>query len=140
MPLQSLIYCTLAAFFFAGYQLVMRASGLTPMTAGLILHFTGTLVFIPLIFKESATRTGLTLLAAGIAVISGIMQALGQVSWQKLLADRQVEMSTMVVVMIAINIAIMVAGGYFFYGEKLNPSKITGVGLAMVAVWLMVRK
>ncbi len=139
MSVLAFVCCAFAALFFASYQLVLRASGLPPMVAGFIMHLVGTMVFLPLFLRENLAKISFVSLGIGLAVTGGILQALGHVPWQKLIADRNTPMTTAVVVMIAMNIAITAVGGALFFGEKITMSKGAGMGVAMFAIWLMVR-
>lgn len=139
MTVSAFILCAFAALFFASYQLVLRASGLPPMVAGFVMHLVGTVVFLPLFLRENLAKISFISLGIGLAVVAGVLQALGHVPWQKLIADRQIPMATSVVVMIVINIVITAIGGAVFFKEGLTASKVAGMVLASASIWLMVR-
>ena len=140
MSSQTFLWCLWPAIFFAVYQLMLRPSGLPPAAAGFIMHLVGTIIFIPVCVKQKVDWKLITLFAGSLGVAAGVSQAFGHVWWQKVLADKNVDLGTAAIVMIMMNIVVVVIGSAVFFGEKITLNKGAGFALGAFAIWLMVRK
>lgn len=139
MPKSSFLLCLVAGTFFGSWPLIMRSSGLNYVVAALALQLGSFIVFTPLLSGRANTTT---ILAVGVLVglLAGIVNGFGQLSFQKLVSLKDVEISRFTVIVVTLQIIISVVGGYVIYHEPFTVRKTAGIVAAIVAVNLLVRR
>lgn len=140
MQAETFFLCLWSAIFFTAYPFVMRVTGLPAAAAGLVLHFVGFLVFIPVSAMAKVDWKMVTITAGSLAVLSGILQGFGHVFFQKIIANKEIEYSTAAITMITLNIVMAAAVAAILFGETITLRKGVGFAFATVAVWLLVKK
>jgi uncharacterized membrane protein len=134
-----IMHSLIAAFFFAAWPLIMRASGLDPISAGFVLNLTGAVFFLPLFLANRQATSSVVLIGLLIGVASGLANGFGHFDWQKVVAVGKIDLGRATAVMLVTCIAITTIGARVFYGEPISGQKILGIGLAISAIVVLTR-
>lgn len=139
MNATALVYLLVAGVLFTAWPFVMRASGLPPLIAAFVLHVSSLFVFIPGMLRAGADLRTLLTVGVLLGVLAGVMNGLGHLAFQQMIALKSVELSRMTLVLVAIQIIVGIVGGKFAYGEALTAEKIIGAILILGGIALVTR-
>lgn len=123
-----------AGLCFGFWPLLMRQTGLTGMQAGFMVSSVTLLVFIPLFGGDTQ---GFTWKTVCLALVAGLINGLGSVCLQKGLANKELEVSTMIMVIIMTQLVITAVGSRLILGELWDLRKLAGMSCAALTVWLL---
>lgn len=126
-----------AGLFFGIWPLVIKTSGLQPVSAAFILSGISAIVCLP--FLKLGGGGSWTMGAVLLGVLAGLLNGAGTVAFQQAIASK-LEISTVVFIILTLQVVITVLGGRVFYGDVFTPQKIAGIVAACVAMFLLTGK
>jgi drug/metabolite transporter (DMT)-like permease len=135
----TLLLCVIAATFFGGWQLVMRASDLKdPFVAAFVLNMASAIAILP--FAKGRCDTT-TLFSTGmlIAIAAGVLNGIGHIVNARLVLNRAEEFMRFGTIVPAVVVLTTVLGGWLFYAERFSPSKTLGIALVLAGIALVIR-
>lgn len=129
---------------FGVWPLITRGSKLHFLPAGFGLQL-GTVIMFGLFMVTM--RNQLDLGAAfsfgsggklvGLALVAGLVNGVGQLAMQKLVASPAIEVSVFGPATLTITALVYGVGGYLAYHEPMTPRKIVGIATAAITLWLL---
>ncbi len=135
-----MLWSILAGFLFGLWPLVMKKSGLTPMAAAFTLTAVSLVVCLPFLGRVDYQTTGFLTIGFGLAMVAGVMNGFGTIAFQKMLADKNVEIAVGILLVILTQVVVTAIGGRLFYGELFTTKKVAGLVTSVVAVYLLTSK
>jgi len=126
--------CALSALFYGGWPLLARLSGLSPAWVAATVGAGSLPVMLWFLWANfaSAPTRGVV-----IGLIAGVICGLGTIVYSKLLSEPLWDISTFVPVTIAHITAVATIGGWFMFSEAMTFSKIAGILVLFIAIYLM---
>ncbi len=133
-----------AGVAFGAWPLITRGSKLHYLPAGLALQI-GTMatfiIFMCLTQTSADLKSAFNLENDGrlvwIALLAGLVNGLGQLAMQKLVASHTVEISVFATATLAVMAVVYMIGGYLIYHEPITPRKIAGLCTAIITLQLL---
>lgn len=121
-------------FFFAAWPLVMKASQLGPAWIIITLCIGSITVGFATVISNLVIPPSKNLL---IGYLAGITSGLGVFVYGKLISDKAIELSQAIPLSMACIVVFAALGGCLFYAEPFTITKIVGVLMVVVAVFLL---
>ena len=134
----ALWFAVFAGLCFGGWPLIMKLSGLNPIVAATVLAVASLAVFLPFL-KGNVNIAELTATGVVIALIAGVINGLGSIAIQRVLAS-PVEVTTGILVIIITQVVVTAIGGRLFYHETFTVNKAVGLLAAVAAIKLLTGK
>ncbi len=133
-------WSVLAGMLFAIWPFVMKATGLPPIVAAVFLTASSLLVYPPFL-KGSMDIRALTILMVALAIVAGLINGVGTIALQKVIASKEIDVATGIFVIIMTQIVVTTIGGFFFaQGDLFTTKKLAGLWSASLAVYLLTSK
>lgn len=134
------VWPILAGFLFSTWPFVMRATGLPPVLAAVFLT-TASLFVYPFFLRGDMNLKALTLFVVILAVVAGLMNGFGTIAFQKMIANKEMNLAIGIFVLIMTQIVVTTIGGLILDSEDiLTTKKLLGIGAAACAVYLLTGK
>lgn len=133
---QALMCVLLVSFLWGGWQLVARASGVSPMWVAVIV----TLASVPVVIFASGVLTHAdqpSIQGVLIVCAAGVMLGFGMLTYSKLVSTPSWDLSTWVPIAAAGITAVTALGGIIFFGEAVSAKKAAGLILAALGIFLL---
>jgi len=132
------IYISMAgiALLWGGWPLVSRTAGETGNVGSLVLVTTAV---VPVLFSVWCgggifTPSGSSVIKLGIA---GLMMGTGLVMFSPVVESQLMEASTSIPIIDVLMISTTVIGGILFFNESVTVTKITGIALCVIGIFLL---
>ena len=138
--MRTIVLCIAAGVCFAGWQLVMRKSGIKdPFLGAFLLNLATVAVLLPVAGGSFSPKTLLTW-GVVIALVAGAINGAGHVFNQNLVLSNSEEFSRFGVLVPAVVILTTVIGGVVFFHESLTLLKTIGMILVIAGMVLITPK
>jgi len=134
---RTLALCIVVGVCFAGWQLVMRKSGIKDPFLGAFLINLATVAVLAPFARNSLSLSTLLTWGVGIALVAGSINGLGHLFNQRLVLSTSEEFSRFGVLVPAVVILTAVLGGVIFFRESLTIGKTVGIGLVIAGIALI---
>lgn len=134
------LFSILAGLLFGAWPLIMKKSDLTPMAAAFTLTVMSLAVYLPFLSRQDYPKTGVLTIGFGLAVIAGLMNGFGTIAFQKMLADKNIEITVGILLVILTQVVVTAVGGSLFYSEPFTTKKVVGLFTAALAAYLLTSK
>jgi len=129
-----------AGVLFGAWPLVMKKSGLTPMASAFVLTFMSLIVYLPFLRRSDYQATSFLTVGLGLAAVAGIMNGIGTIAFQKMIADKSTAITTGILLVILTQMVVNAVGGWLFHGDVFTVKKVAGLFTAAAAAYLLTSK
>ena len=139
MDFSKLMWPVIAGLCFGIWPLIMKSSGLNAIMAAFVLTAVSLLVYLPFL-KGSFDQTTFFKTGIILAVVSGLLNGIGTIAFQKMVGAKDMDITQVVLMVIIIQIVITAIGGRLFYEDLFTIKKAIGIPVAGLAAYLLVSK
>ena len=129
-----------AGVIFGAWPLIMKKSGLTPMAAAFVLTLMSFVAYVPFLSRADYRTTGVLTVGFGLAALAGVMNGMGTIFFQKMVADKSIDITVGYLLVILTQIVVVSVGAWLFYGDVFTWKKVAGLFTAALAAYLLTSK
>lgn len=135
-----LLYCILTAFCFGTWPIIMKTTGLKPNLAAFILTtITMVIVSTPFIIdfhQLKIPENNLVKKALMIAIMAGLLNGVGTILFQKVIAATQ-DMSKAYIIILISQLPVAAISSIIFLHEPITIKKLAGFVAAIITILLL---
>lgn len=127
-----LFLCVISALGFGSWPLIARTTTINPGWLSIAICL-GTMMTSSVTMNRALPNSKAFLILIGAGMINGI----GLLAYSKLLTMQNTDVSRLIPIAVALGAVTTAVGACIVFGEPITIRKVSGVGLAFVAVYLL---